>query len=367
MNQTNLQDFKEKLKRVRAYMTDKNYDGMVIGRRDNFAWITFGGDNKVFRCSQEGASLLLITDDKVYLCGYTMDADRVMDEELEGLDIVKMEVKWFECSPAQKIAAFMDGKRIISDIHYEGWTENNKDIIYMQTPYTLYEKKRYKEVGAAIDRLFAAVADQIKPGMTEQEIAAIAAGLFEKEKMTVKVLLVGSDERIAKYRHPIPSDKKVEKVVLLHVASDKFGMHGNITRMICFGEVPKQLEQDYDLLNRCMASTFSMLKPGMRYRPILEKRIEILKQENKEFEMELHFPGAFTGYNIGDSEPVIENETIREDMCFDWFMTVTGAKVEELAMTAEGGAEVLSVAGYWPTKVYKAGCYACELPVILVK
>lgn len=367
MNIPNKKDFEIKLGRIRSYMSKYKYAGMILGRRDNFAWVTFGGDNKVFRSSFDGAAVLLITQKQVYLFAYSMDADRIMDDELDGLGIIKNEIKWFEGTPIERAVAFMEEKAVVSDMSCNGVENKNQDIIDLHTPYTVWEKERYEKVGALMDKLFREVADKIEMGMTEQEAASVAAGVFEREKMIPKVLLIGSDERIAKYRHPLPSDKKIEKVMLLHVASERYGLHGNITRMICFGEVPEALEKDYELLNQCCASTFSMLKPGVHYQPILAARRKLMKQAGKEEEMDLHFPGAYTGYNIGGSEPVIADDAIKEDMCFDWFMTVKGAKIEELAMAAPTGGKVLSVAGYWPAKKYTVGDYSCELPIILVK
>ncbi len=366
MNSVCVEDYEIKKGRVCRFLKEQEYDGVILARRDNFAWFTFGGDNKIFRSSEEGAAVLLITADNVYLFARSMDSDRIMDEELCGLPIRQITLKWYEDDPVRAAAAFIPGGKIAADIRAEGTVYQLPELQRLHIPYTGREIERYHYVGSRCDYLFTETARQIRPGMTEQEIAALLCSNFEREGMVPKVLLVGSDERIAAYRHPLPSGKKVAKTVLLHVASDCFGMHGNITRMISFGEIPRQLYNDYELLCRCQAHTFAMLRPGVRYQEILAVRKKLLAAAGKEFETDLHFPGAVTGYQVGGPEPIINNESVQDTMCYDWFITVTGAKTEELAMARPDGARVLSAAGWWPVKEYQVGDYTCKLPQIMV-
>jgi Xaa-Pro aminopeptidase len=367
MNVPDIKDFKEKCRRVRNFLDENGFDAMILGRRDNFAWFTYGGDNKIFRSSDIGFGILVIKKDSITLVAQTMDAARIMDDELSGLPIECISLKWFEESREEK-AIKIAGDKVVSDYPIKGADCRFEDIVSLHLPYTPWEVIRYEEVGALNDRLYAQVADQIKPGMTEQYVESIVMQVFGEHVMIPKVLLVGSDERIAKYRHPNASDKKIEKLLLFHTAADKYGMHAVISRMVYFGDkLPIDIEKKYELLNRCQASTFSMLKPGGRFAPMLEARKAILAEAGMLNEFDNHLPGAFTGYFIGGCGPVIANEKIVDTMCFDWFMTVTGAKVEELSMATPAGGRVLSVSGAWPVKEYSVGDYKCQLPQILLK
>ena len=66
------------------------------------------------------------------------------------------------------------------------------------------------------------IADFVKPGMTERQIEAVVQYAYAKASFDCQVILIGSDERIAKYRHPIASDKAVEKTLLIHPAASYF-------------------------------------------------------------------------------------------------------------------------------------------------
>ena len=102
--------------------------------------------------------------------------------------------------------------------------------------------------------------------MTEHDIEAMFLYEYGKFNATPEVLLVGSDDRISKYRHPNPSPKKVEKFVLLHPGIRKWGLHANVTRMVYFGDtLPKDIAEKYEAVNKLQAATLSMCIPGERF------------------------------------------------------------------------------------------------------
>lgn len=346
-------------------MTEKGYDGAVLGRRDNFAWFTFGGDNKIFRSTDVGYGLLAVTMDQVFLVAQTMDADRIYDDELAGLDVEVVSLKWFEETREQKAMSLLKGRRVVSDLPIPGADYRFDDFVALHTPYTPWEIQRYRQIGRRCDQMMKDIADAVEPGMTEQEIAARILYEYGREYMVPKVLLVGSDERIAKYRHPNASDKRLEKLLLLHAAADRFGLHCIITRMVSFGDgLSQETAEKYELLNQCLAVTSAMLRPGMELQAIIDARMKLLERAGMGQEYENHYPGASTGYFMGNSEAIIRNERVRETQCFDWFITVTGAKVEETVMAGPEGGEVLSAGGAWPVKAYTVGAYTCQLPTI---
>ncbi|MGI5919393.1 MAG: M24 family metallopeptidase [Christensenellales bacterium] len=367
MNKPNPQDFAYKKERLRAYMQQNGFDAAILARRDSFTWFTFGGDNKIFYNTDTGFGLLAVTMDAVYLIAQVMDIDRIYDDELYGLDIEKIGIRWYDPSREDTALKLLSGKRIVSDIPLAGAECRFKEIVALQTPYTPWEIARYREVGRMCDAMLKDIADSVRPSMREQDIAGMILHEYAKVYSVPKVLLVGSDDRIAKYRHPNPSNKRVERVVLLHPAADIFGMHANITRMLCFGEPPKELVQKYDLLNNILAMTCAHLRPGARYDALLHERRRMLKEAGMEQEYYNHYPGATTGYYFGSSQPIIDNEEIVDTQCFDWFLTVTGAKVEELVMATPNGGEVLSAAGVWPLKRYVYGDFSVNLPALYIR
>ncbi len=52
---------------------------------------------------------------------------------------------------------------------------------------------------------------------------------------------------------------------------------------------------------------------------------------------------------------------------FDWFITITGAKVEELTLTQGGKRELVTAAGAWPTRPFTCGDLTLQTPWLLVR
>jgi Xaa-Pro dipeptidase len=369
MNIPEIAEVKEKERRVREYLDKNGYDAMIIGRQDNFAWFTCGGDNRVVITSEAGFTLLVITKDKICAVSQTMDGARMFDEELQGLDIEPVFLKWYEQSREMKAADLVKGMRVIADIPVAGTVYAPSEVYRLHYPLTDREIEKYRWIGSKTEDILSKVANEIKPGMTEHEIEAMFLYEYGKNGMTADVVLVGSDERITKYRHSNPSDKKIEKLVLLHPAVRKWGLHANVTRMVYFGDrLPEDIERKYQLVCEMEAATISMCVPGHRFNSILEVRKQLLRDSGYEEEWELHYPGGITGYLLCDPTVCVSPEArVSINQAYDWFITITGVKAEELSINTEKGREVLSATGKWPLKEYSWNGESIRLPQFLMR
>ena len=369
MNIPDILEVKEKERRVREFLDRSGYEAMVIGRQDNFAWYTCGGNNRVVTTSENGFAYLVITKDHIYCIAHVMDGPRVFNDELQGLDIEPVFLKWYEESWAGKATQLTRGLKTISDIPVEGAVLAASEIYKLHYPLTEKEVQKLRWIGAKTEEIIRKVADEVMPGMTEHEIEAMFLYEYGKINATPEVLLIGSDERIAAYRHPNPSDKKVQKLVLLHPGLRKWGLHANVTRMLYFGDtLPDDVKNKYETVNMLQAQAISMCIPGERFHKILDVRKDLLEAAGFGDEWEKHFPGGITGYLLCDASVCGKNDTeVVLNQAYDWFITITGVKAEELSINTAKGTEVVSVAGGWPVRNYSYSGQTFGLPEILMK
>ena len=369
MNIPNLPEVREKERRVREFLDKSGYEAMVIGRQDNFAWFTCGGNNRVVTTSENGFAWLVITKNNIYCIAHVMDGPRIFHEELQGLEIEPVFLKWYEDSYAGKAAQLIKGMRTISDVPAEGAELAVAEIYKLHYPLMEQEIGKLRWIGAKTEEIIRKVADDVKPGMTEHEIEAMFLYEYGRINATPEVLLIGSDERIAAYRHPNPSDKKVQKMVLLHPAMRKWGLHANVTRMMYFGDtLPEDVKNKYEMVNILQAQAISMCIPGEKFHRILDVRKELLEAAGYGDEWEKHFPGGITGYLLCDASVCGKCDTeVALNQAYDWFITITGVKAEELSINTVEGREVLSATGRWPVKEYSFNGQSFKLPEILMK
>ncbi len=365
MNDLQRAELTRKLERLRSHLSASGYAAAMLGRRDQFAWLTSGGDNQVVRTQEGGAGTLVVTAERLFLVAYTMDAARIHDDELAGAEVEVVPVRWHEGARDARALKLCGPGRVLSDTPLPGAECDPHALTRLHYPLSPLEVERCRELGRRTEAILRATADALSPTMTEAEVATRLACEYARAGMTIDVLLVGGGERIARYRHPLPSSQPVGETVLLHPAVRWNGLHANVTRMVCLGKVPPALERTYDAVCQLQALTLSMCTPGTPFRAIFEARRRLYERLGFPDEWELHFPGGPTGYALEEDVSQDLDATVQDGQVFDWFVTVTGAKVEELSLSLGGRRELLSAAGAWPTRPYASGDLAVETPWIL--
>jgi Xaa-Pro aminopeptidase len=362
-------DFLEKTARVRAWLEQTGRNALVIGRRDNFSWLTGGGDNTVVRNSDMGASLLVVTASTVYHVAYVMDGPRIRDEELPGIDVEPVFLKWYEMSLGEKVAELIRGRAAVTDVPVNGATFLPREVTMLHYPLTAVEVDRCRQLGRTTEEVIGRVAASVAPGMQEREIESRLLAEYAGEGISCDVLLVGSDERIARYRHPLPSEKRVDRLVLLHPAVRKWGLHANVTRMVYFGDrIPAEVVARYEAACRIEAAAISQCIPGRKFAGILDLQKRLYAETGFPQEWRNHYQGGVTGYALVDATLCTDpSASVSANQVYDWFITITGVKVEELSLSGPAGPEVLSACGGWPTREYEHDGVWLRLPQIMLR
>jgi Xaa-Pro aminopeptidase len=360
-------DFSEKLTKIRSYLERTGRTALVLGRRDNFSWLTGGGDNTVVRSSEMGFCLLVVTDRAIYLVAQEMDGPRILDEELQGIGVEPLFLKWYEKSREEKAAELIRGRDAVADVPLDGAMLLPREIAMLHYPLTAAEVERCRQIGRTTEEVIGRVAASVVPGMRECEIEARFLAEYAREGMSCDVLLVGSDERIARYRHPLPSEKPVERLVLLHPAVRKWGLHANVTRMVYFGnQIPEDVAARYEAACRIEAAAVSQCIPGRKFAGILETEKRAYQETGFPAEWRNHYQGGVTGYVLADAALCTDpSASVSANQTFDWFITITGVKVEELSLSGPAGPEVLSACGGWPLADFEHDGVRLRLPQIM--
>lgn len=282
-------EVKEKEQRLFKFLEVRNLDGIVIGRQDNFAWITGGGESRVLWNSEMGFSYLYITYEKKLCISLVADGSRAMDDILTPLGYEYEPLRWFEKSKEQKLTELIKGKRVISDFLLEGAKFDLKDIYKLHYPLTNNEILKCRWLGRRTEEILSKTVLVLEPGMTEVEIQGILMGEYGKYDIAPSVMLIGSDERALKYRHPVPSNKRVEKYILMSPAVRKWGLHANVARSVHFGEIPETLINKHEACNNIAAHCLSMCQEGTYFKDILATQKELYKKLGYENEWQNHF------------------------------------------------------------------------------
>jgi Xaa-Pro dipeptidase len=369
MNTPDKQEFAVKVKRLRAFLKKRGYQAALMGTAANFSWLSCGGKNKVLLNTDYGCSVLLVTDGRLVCVANTMDARRLAEQELAGLGFEMVALKWYGEPVAAHALKLAGGGRLLADMPLAGADYSFQHFYALHYPLTDQEILRYRAAGRDAEDVMRRVADQTKPGMSGSDVETLLISEFAAKKMNVACLIVGSDEEIWNYRHPLPSPKKIERQLMLVLAVERHGLNVPITRMISFGgDLPAETAKRFQAVCNIEARTIAACRPGVRFAEILTKQKGWYAGEGFAEETENHFMGGITGYIANDSSLCLDDSAVvQERQAFNWFITITGVNVEDTMIITDSGPELLTCTGRWPVKPIEVEGLTLELPQILVK
>ena len=129
-------------------------------------------------------------------------------------------------------------------------------------------------------------------GEKESEVVGRLCNLLWKDRIDPITLMAAADERIFNYRHPIPSEKEIDKHLMVSVNARKWGLIVSLTRFVYFGKFPEELKEKYEA-NVFIDCTFmAASRPGIPAREVLRKGIDAYREKGFPEEWKLHHQGG---------------------------------------------------------------------------
>jgi Xaa-Pro aminopeptidase len=223
-------EIKIKLDRLAKFLDRHALEGVFLNHRANFAWITCGKDNYIPNNSQNGVAGIIATRDKRICFTNTIEGPRFSTEELAGTGIEVITHPWEDWRTGQKkLKEIIAGRKIASDVtdsgdfdrYGAGFLRLPDDFTQLRWSLTGPEIDRYREGARRTSAAIESACRLISRNMTEHEIAAVLDSEVRKRSLLPVVTLVAADDRVAKFRHPIPTDLRVSRYCMLVTCASK--------------------------------------------------------------------------------------------------------------------------------------------------
>jgi len=356
---------KEKDKRVIALLEKERLYGVLFNRQHNFSWFTGGGRNYVSTGTEKGAVSLLLTEKKKILIANNIEAPRILAEEIKKDEFEIKEFPWHQ-NQNKVIENLIRGKKIGSDDGFPGTVNISNKIDSLRYSLTLPEVERYRALANLVSAGTEGVCREINPGEREDEIAGKVSEVLLSEGIFPIVLLVGSDKRIEKFRHPIPTDKKVSRYFMVAVCGRKWGLIISLSRLVHFGKVPLELRKKHLAVTRVDTVLIANTVLGRPFAEIFSKGIVAYQETGFPEEWQNHHQGGPTGYQSRDYKVTLEEERkVEPSQAVAWNPSITGTKSEDTIIAFPKGPEIISVTSSWPKVKVPYGEKIWERPDIL--
>lgn len=327
----------DRLNAIRGILEERGASGALLSTRRNFAWATAGGENHVVLATDAGVAGLLVTRDEAVVLTAVNEAPRVADEEVGELPIEVRALPWHDQAAMTREAERMGGPNLLDDAALED------GLLPLRCRLAGSEMERMRWLAGRMMAAAAAALSEARPGMTEDEVAANASHALLAEGIRSPVLLAAADERISRYRHPLPTGRRIERRLMLVLVAERWGLHVAVTRFAELQPLGPDLMQRMEVAGLVHEAMANATRPGRTLGEVIAAGQAAYAEAGYPEEWRLHHQGGIIGYQGRERIAVPGDHTVIEpDMAFAWNPSVAGAKAEETILLHPDGTEVLT-------------------------
>lgn len=363
-----------KVDRLQRLCVEAQVGGVLLNTQLNFTWLTAGGTNGVDSTKESGVATLFIRKDgKRFVLANKIEMSRMLDEELGGQNYEPVEFAW-EDEKANPLLVSELAMKLVTDslplaADFTAGTSvvpMHEAIAAQRYQLTDAEIDRFRKLGSDAGRAIGEVGGSLEPGIIENEVARRANDALARVGATAVVTLVAADDRLRRYRHPVPKEVAWKNVVMIVVCARRHGLIASLTRIVCAGKKPEDLERRIHASASVNAELFAATRPGVAGSDLYQIAADAYAAAGFPGEEKLHHQGGAAGYRTRDwvAHPY-STEVVRARQAFAWNPSVTGSKVEETCIVFEDDVEIITATPNWPTVTAYAGGREYLLPDVM--
>ncbi|MDQ3880660.1 MAG: M24 family metallopeptidase [Chloroflexota bacterium] len=331
-------EFERRVDAVRGLLSRRGVGAAVLVARRNFAWLTVGGVNHVVLAADDGAAPILVTQEGVTVLAPINEAARIREEEIADLDVEIVELAWFDANAADREAARRASGSLANDADLEDELAAHRSVL------PDVDADRLRWLGHAVDAAVGEAIRSIRRGDREDDIAARLQFLLASVGIRVPVVLAAADDRIVRYRHPLPGPTQVERRLMLVAVAERWGLHAAVTRFAELEEPDRQVARRFAAVRSVQEAMHAATAPGATLGDVLDAARAAYAETGFAEEWRLHHQGGSIGYRGRERIAVPGDATpVRPGMAFAWNPSITGVKVEDtILLGADGSREIIT-------------------------
>ena len=327
--------------RLRQLLDRRELGGVVLRRPVNFAWYTGGADSRVDHVAPDGVADIVVTPEAELVVASTMSGPRMRAEQTPDMEV--LEHPWWE-DAGTAIREATSGAALGSDGRVPGTVDLSAEIDELRRTLDPDAVERLRGIGLDVTAALDEAAAVIAPGVSESEVAETLEAACRRRGLWAPVLLVGADERVERFRHPLPTEMRIGGRALLAISAERGGLFANHTVIV-------ELEEPGDELRRRCEACEEILgrmrdeatRPGRTLAEAFDDCRRFYADAGYPDEWRLHHQGGLTGY--GSREIIATPSTshvIASGQAFAWNPSITGAKAEQTFVLTETGPALVT-------------------------
>jgi len=337
--------FNQRLQPLRELMKEKGLDCFVLRRNPNLAW-AIAGRAHVPTTIDMACFDLIITQDSATAITNVVEAPRLIAEELPSEVSVKT-IKWSE----GRDPLLPTGPKVGSDQLGADRIDLGVEVEMIRASLIESDLGRFKEICVDAAVALGNAMKQVESSDREIDVAGLITHSLWQADLEVAFLGVAGQDRVHKFRHPLPTVAVVGSRVSASICAKRKGLIASVTRIVTFGEVTEQMVSDYTSIYKVEAALLDATIVGKPFSDPINAAIAAYPANGFDAdEWTKHHQGGPTGFLPRDwPANQTSSRLIAHKQPIAWNPTGKGWKAEDTIVATTSGVELLTIDPDWPT------------------
>ncbi|MEO7270661.1 MAG: hypothetical protein ABIX28_12265, partial [Vicinamibacterales bacterium] len=317
-------------------------------------WLTAGGSNRIDVSREAGAGALLVTaEGHRYVLANAIEMARLQSEPLAGLDCLPVECRWIDERAdagwlAAQAAQLLSGP-IGADAHVAGTTRCDSAIAALRCRLDADELARLRCLGTDAGRVAGDVLRRVPAGVAEADVTREVGAALIQAGMAPLVLLAAGDERLLRYRHPIPTERPWHHRLMVAVCAERDGLVVALSRLLSATPPETAIAARLSAAQGVFTSLLDASVEGTSAGSLYDVAAQAYAARGYPAEETRHHQGGAIGYRSREwiAHPA-SAERLGPAVALAWNPSITGTKVEDTCLITSGGVEMITTSPGWP-------------------
>ncbi|CAI5966384.1 unnamed protein product [Closterium sp. NIES-65] len=212
----------------------------------------------------------------------------------------------------------------------------------LRATLTPFEVDKYRVLARQCGELLGEVARGLRRGMTEKEVAGAVAGACYSRGIHPILLLVGADERMDKWRHPLPTSNVAKSRLVITLSGRRHGLIASLSRVVHFGPLPSDspLRYKHTAVTYVDSVAIASTRVGATSDAIMARIQQAYEERGFRDEWLHHHQGGATGYRTREwkAEPGVRYY-VGSPQAFAWNPSIAGTRSEDTILVGGGAGD----------------------------
>jgi antitoxin VapB len=337
--------FNERMAPLKELMKQKGLEAIVLRRNPNLAW-AIAGRAHVPTTIDAACFDLIITQETATAITNVVEAPRLIAEELPSEVSVKT-VQWSEGRDSQ----LPSGAKVGSDQPGADRIDLGTEIEIIRASLIESDIERYKQICSDAAIALGNAMKQVESSDREIDVAGLITHALWQADLEIAFLGVAGQDRVHKFRHPLPTSAVVGNRVSASICAKRKGLIASVTRIVSFDPISDAMAKDYEAIFKVEAAMLDATVAGRAFSDPINAAIAAYPDNGFDGdEWTKHHQGGPTGFlprdwpaNTGSARLIANNQPIA------WNPTGKGFKAEDTILATNSGVKILSMDPDWPS------------------